>query len=225
MSVKVMTWVWENSHSSGAERLVLLAIADSARDDGKDAYPAVSTIARKANMDTRTVQRAIRRLIEIGELTVTMNAGRAGSNLYQVVMTPVADCPPGTLPPPANDHRQDARGGGISSAYPRQDATQSVKNHPKEKTNAQVTSNDPGFVAFWGAFPKRIAKLGALKSYNSALKNGATADEILAGARRYATSVRGTEDKFIVHPTTWLNQGRWADEVAAPKPQVVSGGW
>jgi hypothetical protein len=39
MSVKVMSWVWDHSRAEGTDRLVLLAIADSAEHDGSDAWP------------------------------------------------------------------------------------------------------------------------------------------------------------------------------------------
>lgn len=95
MSVRVMSWVWEHSKSAGTDRLVLLAIADSAEDDGGQAWPSAAALARKTGMDVRTVQRTIRRLIELGELRVKMNAGKNGSNVYRVVMKT-----PGTPPPP-----------------------------------------------------------------------------------------------------------------------------
>ena len=30
---------------------------------------------------------------------------------------------------------------------------------------------------------------------------------------RYSESVKNTEIPFIVHPATWLNQGRWEDKI------------
>ncbi len=55
MSVKVVTWVWEHSPVAGNERLVLLAITDSAEDDGRNAWPSVATLASKTRLDPRTV--------------------------------------------------------------------------------------------------------------------------------------------------------------------------
>jgi hypothetical protein len=120
MSVKVMTWVWERSPVAGNERLVLLAIADSAEDDGRNAWPSVATLARKTRLDPRTVQRVIRRLQDSGHLAVATAAGRGGANVYSVLMNPTgaatADAvdnagdgaadprqtaTPGNLPPPA----------------------------------------------------------------------------------------------------------------------------
>lgn len=155
MSVRVMSWVWEHSVSIGAERLVLLAIADAANDAGREAYPAMATIARKANVDKRTAQRAVRALVQLGELSVQENAGPKGTHRYAVLMgqgrqdatrgdspprqdarggsTPRGDSPPGVASDPA--------GGGISSLQGRQDATRTVLE-PSRPVRKNVTSAD-----------------------------------------------------------------------------------
>ena len=89
MSINVMAWVWDSSRSQNAARLVLLAIADCARSDGSHAFPSIAELQRKANLKSnRSVQDAIKALVDLGELTVEYNAGRGGCNLYRVVMTP-----------------------------------------------------------------------------------------------------------------------------------------
>lgn len=75
MSVRAISWVWENSSASGNDRLVLLAIADSAEHDGSNAWPSVRTIAKKCLLSERTVQRAIRSLVSAGELIVEEQEG------------------------------------------------------------------------------------------------------------------------------------------------------
>ena len=62
MSIKVMTWVWDNSPTAGTELLLLLAIADQADDRGTNAWPSLRSLARRTRLDPRTVQRVIRRL-------------------------------------------------------------------------------------------------------------------------------------------------------------------
>ncbi len=86
MSVACMTWVFTHSTSAGADRLLLLAIADHAGDDGDDAWPSVPTLASKTGISERSVQRGIGRLVEGGHLTVERCAGRGGTNRYRVVM-------------------------------------------------------------------------------------------------------------------------------------------
>lgn len=97
-----MTWVWTHSQSRNGARLVLLAIADAASDDGTNAWPSVATLQRKANLKSdRSVQSAIKELVALGELKVEWNKGRNGSNRYTVLMpkTPAESAPPQNLPP------------------------------------------------------------------------------------------------------------------------------
>jgi hypothetical protein len=102
-----MSWVWQHSTAEGIERLVLLAIADQAGDDGAQAWPSVQRLASKTRVSVRTVQRAIRALEARGELAVQVNAGMRGANLYTVLIDPRhADTP--TSPTPAPDPAHDA---------------------------------------------------------------------------------------------------------------------
>lgn len=84
MSIKIMSEVWEHSTSTGTARLVLLAIADHAGDDRREAFPSVSTLARKVRCSERTVQYAITELVAAKELTVLKGQGRHGCNVYRI---------------------------------------------------------------------------------------------------------------------------------------------
>lgn len=61
MSIKIMTWVFDESPTEGAERLVLLALADNANDEGY-CWPSLATIARKSGIDRRSTIRLIKKL-------------------------------------------------------------------------------------------------------------------------------------------------------------------
>lgn len=122
MSIKVMSWVWEHSRAAGIDRLVLLAIADAANDDGAQAWPSGETLARKTGVNLRTVQRSVRRLVDLGEVSVKTNAGKNGANVYRVHM---AAQTPGTAPPPRR------------SATPAQ-------RHPRQNAAPAETTQTPG---------------------------------------------------------------------------------
>lgn len=66
MSVRVMSAVWELDLPA-FEKLVLLALADCANDEGL-AWPSIATLKRKTNAGERTVQRSLRALAEAGHL-------------------------------------------------------------------------------------------------------------------------------------------------------------
>jgi hypothetical protein len=85
MSIEVMSRVWQRSRQAGGALLVLLAIADFADDRGV-AYPSVPTLARKARLSERQVQRVISELVDAEELAVEPGQGRHGSHLYSVIV-------------------------------------------------------------------------------------------------------------------------------------------
>lgn len=82
MSIRVMSWVWENSPASGSELLLLLAIADFGDDDGI-AFPKVEKLVKKARMSRASVFRSLKSLREDGSLEITQR-GRASQ--YRIIM-------------------------------------------------------------------------------------------------------------------------------------------
>ena len=70
------------------------------------------------------------------------------------------------------------------------------------------------FEDFWINCPRKIAKKKTKSIYNNLIKKKETTQNILITAiKRYSDSVKNTETAFIVHPATWLNQGRWEDKI------------
>lgn len=88
MSIFVQAWVYSYSEATLADRLVLLAIADEADDDGTNAYPSQDRIAHKTRLSRSTVKRCVASLEAAGELLVTRpeSTGRGRFNRYTVVM-------------------------------------------------------------------------------------------------------------------------------------------
>ena len=104
MSIKIMAQVWERGPTDRGELLVLLALADFADDNGR-CWPSVATIARKARMEPRSVQRICKQLVSQGCLTISPNSARKGCNLYKITsdtrVTPdtVSPLTPASSPP------------------------------------------------------------------------------------------------------------------------------
>ena len=93
MSIQVMQAVWQHSQSQGRARLVLLAIADHQGEIG--AWPSIQTLAKMVNASSRSVQRDIQELQELGELKVEIQSAPTNrqykSNLYWVILPGVTD--------------------------------------------------------------------------------------------------------------------------------------
>lgn len=97
MSVHVMSWIFRESEERCAgRRLVLLAIADHAHDDGRCAWPSVQTIATKARMTKRGAQKALRELEKSGRI-VRDGWSASGTVCWRIIME---EPPPlaGTVP-------------------------------------------------------------------------------------------------------------------------------
>lgn len=75
------------------------------------------------------------------------------------------------------------------------------------------------FDAFWSAYPRKVGKKAALKAWQHAKDRPPLAD-LLASIEANKAGDAWTRDggQFIPHPATWINQGRWEDEVLAPRP-------
>ena len=69
------------------------------------------------------------------------------------------------------------------------------------------------FDTFWKLYPRKMAKRAALGAFNRLTKDEqAQAVEAIEQHVAY-WKLKGTEMEFICHATTWLNQGRWEDEL------------
>lgn len=99
-----MAWVLEFSESRLSDRLVLLALAEYAHDDGTMAFPSVETLAYKARVNERTCRRSLRNLEESGEIE-PMGTTKYGTVIYRVLM-------------PSVEGGQIARGGRLPGGHP-----------------------------------------------------------------------------------------------------------
>lgn len=67
MSIQAMAWaLTEAPVPDATAHIILLALANNAKEDGSDAYPYVATIAKYARCTTRTVHNKLRELEKMG---------------------------------------------------------------------------------------------------------------------------------------------------------------
>lgn len=110
MSLRAIVAVFEHSESRLGDRLVLLALADYAHDDGRNAYPAVDTLAAKARVDRRTVQRSLAALETAGEIEQTGVTPR-GTKVWRITLDALGG---DKLPPEGSSTRSSTRSGGTT---------------------------------------------------------------------------------------------------------------
>ncbi len=97
MSIESMAIALHHSKATGTAKLVLLGIANHDGDGG--AWPTIDTLARYANCDRRSVQRALDRLEQLGEVRRIFQDGgdhniadHRRPNRYQILVQCPATC-------------------------------------------------------------------------------------------------------------------------------------
>lgn len=84
----------------------------------------------------------------------------------------------------------------------------------EEKEEDSRASLEREHEEFWKIVPNKKSKGQSLKAYVKARKDGATAEDLASGMRRYAAERSGQDPKFTKHPATWLNGKCWLDDSA-----------
>jgi Helix-turn-helix domain len=150
MSIRLMSQVWEDTRiESQAELLVLLALADHARDDGL-CWPSMRSIAGKARIEERSAQRIIRRLIEKGLVELVSQGGCIEGcntpNRYRVIGSESRQTHGVTEGHPGASVSQGVRGDPVSPRGDREDkngVTQGHPNHQIEPLTERITTTHP----------------------------------------------------------------------------------
>lgn len=114
---------------------------------------------------------------------------------------------------------------GDAAAMPDQNAAAmppSPSPSPIEKPKGFSYTAD--FETFWQAYPSRqnSSKRKGFSAWQARLKEGATVEEIVHGARCYRSYCEATDTtgRFIAQHTTWLNQARY-EEYHGRTPDLV----
>lgn len=145
VSVRVISKVFRESKSTGAARLVLIALADVAADSGEvTAYArSYSVLAAKANCGEGTVRKAIRQLEELGEVEVLVRGDGRTKSDYRI-----------HLPTLGSDLEPQKRTQGAPDAHP---ITPSLLVDPSLSENSRA-SLVAAFEAWWLTYPARDGK-------------------------------------------------------------------
>lgn len=96
---------------------------------------------------------------------------------------------------------------------PNSSSSISSSSSKKETTPYNPPKGDNGFEMFWKEYPKRIGKKAALNAWGKNSKP--PIEQIIEALKKQKSSLDWIKEggKYIPHPTTWLNQGRWDDEI------------
>ena len=137
MSLRAIQAVWDRSDAGGSTRLLLLALADFADEDGYS-WPSTATLAKRTGRTERQVRRLLGIAIEAGELQADRRGGHTTSR-YRLTPGGQYVGEGGHLRPPLGGRTSTATQGGHERP-PREDAGDPPGRTP---TSTEPPGNQP----------------------------------------------------------------------------------
>lgn len=96
-----------------------------------------------------------------------------------------------------------------------------VENHNRSSKPAHQDDYSDDFEEFWMRYPRHVAKREAYAKWKARIKEGAIPSVLIAAAGHYAMDCinRGTDEKYIKHPATFLGPSKhYEDYLHPPEP-------
>jgi len=192
-------------------KCVLIALARFSNSEGY-CFPSQQTLSEMTGVSDRTVRSSLQWLVKHGHIRVESREGT--SNQY------IITCMEDEMTPENISYEDDS--------YNIVDITKVNKtklNRTKYITPSSENISDP-FDVLWQVYPRRIGKGAARTAFARASKKDDPIT-IIDAAHKYAEfcKLQGTEQRFIPHLATWLNQERWDDDLDSELQQPEQGAW
>ena len=212
MSNLVSNLIQTKKVGSLTKKAILMYMADKASDDGSGIWVSKSNMAADLEMTDRAVRIHIKDMIAMGIVSESgQRQCRSGYTIdYSINLNIIHALQPTRSTPerdsPLNDIQPHPcmtftptpeRGSGKPSIEP-----------PLEPS----LLNNNYFDEFYSEYPRKVGKGAARKAWAKAIKK-ADVHYIISSATCYAKTIVGTDQTFVPHPATWLNQERWEDEL------------
>jgi hypothetical protein len=177
-----MSWVLRESEAKLGDRLVLLVLADHAKDDGTYAWPSVDTISEQARLTRRQAQRCLRNLEQTGQILET-GKSKKGTTIYTIVGYSKGGV---NMSPPGATNR--TKGGVRITPDP------SLKQPSVVLTGERngISRSHPMWDPLWdvltdgfGPATTKDAQGRRAKAVKTLIEVGATPDDVLARGKRW----------------------------------------
>ncbi|UKA69558.1 hypothetical protein [Arthrobacter sp. FW306-06-A] len=204
------------------ERLLFIGLWNFADDEGYMPYSPKRIKMQIFPGDSLEVSRGIQSLISIGAVELFdsefgqvlhvakwskhQKVSNPSKSKYSTVELAPTDGKPRKQAVPAQESLEDSLNGTEDSGNLR-------KEREREREVKKNLSSKPDeFDQWYSRYPKKEAKEAARKAFAKARK---TVDlpALLEGVDRYVAATKDKDRQYLALPATWLNAGRWADEL------------
>ncbi len=205
------------------------------------AFPSRRRLAGDLGISTDSIDRAIKELEAAGALSIekrTAENGKPDTNIYRLRFS----MPDSRIDAAKDGRKSAAKDGRKSAAQTKPTSTQTQINTPlytppsrgrrgasRQRTGrrrSQVEYSED-FERFWSVYPRKVEKRRAFKCWQTRLREGYTADELIRAAEAYAEECRrkGRTKDYIKHASTFLGPNKpFEDYLAGDNPDAGMGG-
>ena len=216
------------------------AIASYTRPARPVAWPGQETLAERLGCSVDTIQRHGKLLVETGWLLRTRR-GRGRTNLYHLRM-------PNPVEIPVDDAVDDDVIKNQEAADLRLQETADLRLPIEEEQVEEETPPTPrkrgagrgrkatlplspqeragDFDTWWDSYPRKQSKLTAIEAWRKVLHLIPSIDQLVIASERLEKRVSDEHPnapewrRFLPLPATWLNGGRWEDDIKPDRPDV-----
>jgi hypothetical protein len=172
-------------------------------------------LSERLSVDERTIRRLLVELVR--KNLISIDPGRSPAGTYRKIYLnwrPDTDVQRGgqKCPPPMTP----ASAPGAQECPPKRE----IDN---KKSDKEILLS--GFEKFWKAYPNKKAKKKALERWMRMEPSPELTERIIRAVDAAKQTRQWKKDggDFIPHPTTYLNQERWEDELKADSPKTGGG--
>lgn len=197
MSIECLNQALKIEGLTPTKKFILVILANYADEQGT-CYPSYSHIAKIVGLkDTKGIQRSIKEFEQLGYLKIQHRKTEKGdytSNKYHL-----------TLGMGISTHR------GVETSRVGVSEPSNTKDKTKTNNKISLDVDMQVFNKFWEIYPRKVNKKQTLKIFTKINDNDY--EKILHAVKIFASEHTNTEEKFIPHATTWLNQERYEDYI------------
>ena len=188
MSIECLNLALKTKGLTPTKKFILVLLANYADEKGS-CYPSYRHIADIVGLkDTKGVKKAIKEFEMLGYLKIQNRKSENGgftSNLYHLNLNRGAKTTRG------------ARAEKVRASQP-----------PNTKLNTKTYTDR--FETFWKHYPRKTGKYASATSFAKA-ETIILFDDLMNALMMFVNENKTTEEKYIPHASTWLNQKRFLD--------------
>jgi len=218
-------WMINELDLSGNELIVYAVIWGFTQDGNQWCTASQAYIARWANITTRGLRKILDKLEEKGLLIKETNTCKKG-----------LECKYKAIRPDEEEQESDQNTVPIRSEHSSYSNRNTVPIRSEQSSDNNIEDNiednidykenikrkseadlEQDFEELWKLYPRKAGKAKAFKAYKSAIKQGATNEQIKQGILNYIQWIKEhkTQAEYIKHGSTFFNERCWNDELGS----------